>query len=71
MLTKIFNKLRGRTTIGPISVTDPKRFAYTVTLPNQEPVVLRAKNQVEVKAMVRDAQGLTRLPSGTTVERLG
>jgi len=43
---------------------------YAVTLPGQEPVMLRAKNQVEVKARVREAHGFTRLPAGTTVERV-
>lgn len=42
---------------------------YTVTIPGQAPVNLRATNQVEVKRMVREAHGLTRLPAGTTVER--
>jgi len=43
---------------------------YAVTLPGQEPVMLRATNQVEVKALVREAHGLKRLPVGTTVERV-
>ena len=79
---KFFRKLRnGRIVTEVTNVTStivPKPtlnasgdgFLYKVTLPNQEPVMLRAKNKVEVKKLVRGAQGLTKLPAGTVVERI-
>ena len=76
MLTKIFNKIRGSRTVTNVtnvtnlSTPTPSGILYAVTLPGQEPVMLRAANQVEVKAFVRDAHGLKRLPAGTTVERV-
>jgi len=76
MLTKLFNKLKGsRSVIATTNVfnapTTTSGFLYVVTLPNVGPVTLRAKNQVEAKALVRDAHGLKRLPTGTTVTRMG
>lgn len=43
---------------------------YAVTIPGQQPVVLRASNKVEVKSLVREANGFSRLPAGTVVERV-
>lgn len=84
MFTKFFRRIKeGRVVTETASVANAvasmttvtaqkptEGFLYAVTLPGQEPVMLRAKNQVEVKQFVRDAHGLTRLPAGTTVERM-
>ena len=46
-------------------------FAYQFTFPNDaQPVVIRGRNQREARQHVRSALDLTRLPVGTTVERL-
>ncbi len=45
-------------------------LAYKVTLPGQMPVILRAQNAVEVRKLAREANNLTRLPAGTTVDRI-
>jgi hypothetical protein len=72
MFTKILNKVRGTkpTSLTTTTVTPAKTFLYSVTLPGEEAVLLRAMNQVEVKAFVRDAHNLKRLPAGTIVERV-
>jgi len=62
MLTKVRNLFSRKN-------TKTSGFTYRVAMPNRVPVVLRAKNQVEVRAFVRDTYGLTRLPAGTTVTR--
>ena len=51
-------------------VEAPKENLYCVELPNNVPVILRAKNETEVRALVREANFLTRLPAGTKVKRL-
>lgn len=77
MLTKLFNRIRSNrvmdSVVNTISTTDTTSsgFLYSVSLPGQAEVKLRAKNQKEVKALVREAQGFTRLPAGTTVKRVG
>lgn len=72
MLSKVKSLFR-RTSDNVVASVPVKRvdtgIRYRVTVPGQEPVVLRAKNKVEVKAMVREALGLNRLPAGTVVER--
>lgn len=78
MFTKFFRRIKEGRAVTEVTnlVTPPSTsktnngFLYAVTLPGQETVMLRAKNQVEVKQFVRDANGLTRLPAGTTVERV-
>lgn len=78
MLTNLLRRLRGErssqptseSTVSTTATTNTSGTLYSVTIPGQEAVLLRAQNQVEVKRLVRDAQGLTRLPAGTTVERL-
>lgn len=78
MFTKVFQRLFGANdvvdTLTAVQGSEVKSEnsirIYEVTIPGQQPVRLRAKNQVEVKAMVREAQGLSRLPAGTTVDRV-
>jgi len=76
MLTRLMSKLRKPKTVSVTNVTNTtatpkaKTIPYSVTIPGQVPVVLRATNLTEVKAQVREAHGLKRLPAGTTVERL-
>lgn len=76
MFTRLFKRTRtSRTSTSFFGTSSAGRNVsstgtmYTVTIPGSEPVNLRAANQVEVKRMVREANGLTRLPAGTTVER--
>ena len=45
-------------------------FRYEVHMPNAHPVVVRAHNKPEAKATVREANNLTRLPTGTITTRL-
>ena len=47
-------------------VEHPYRFVF----PDGDDVTIRAYNQREARATVRDALDLTRLPVGTTVQRL-
>lgn len=74
MLSKLLGRIKrtpntvAATSSGAAESSDG--FLYAVTLPNQETVMLRAKNLVTVKALVREANNLTRLPAGTTVERV-
>ena len=74
MLTRLLNKVRkpkAATSTTPVdSRATTKTFKYNVLVPGQVPVVLRGANQNEVRKMVRDAHGLTRLPAGTSITRL-
>jgi len=67
MLKFIRNLFTSRVT----AVTPPKTFSYRFTFPNDaQPVVIQERNQREARQFVRDSLALTRLPVGTTVERL-
>ena len=78
MLTRILNRLRSSKEALETSkvasvltnATELTGNLYAVTLPGEDTVMLRGKNQVEVKAFVREARELKRLPAGTTVERV-
>lgn len=75
MLSKLLNLVKrtpdtAASTDVSTAVSSEDGFLYAVTLPNQETVMLRAKNLAAVKALVREANNLTRLPAGTTVERV-
>ena len=54
------------------SATKPtKTYPYRFTFPDDpQPVTIRERNQREARQFVRDSLDLTRLPIGTTVERL-
>lgn len=74
MLTRLRSKLRKNKNKTDVTTPAPKPkkdHSYRVQIPGEPPVILRAANQGEVRQFVRDAHGLTRLPAGTTVERLG
>lgn len=76
MFTRLFKRAKTNRATTSFFGTTPQVTSsssgtlYTVTIPGKDPVNLRAANQVEVKRMVREAHGLTRLPAGTTVERV-
>lgn len=75
MLTKLKSKFSRKTkttgaTTTEVAAKPVKDASYRVQLPGEGPVILRAANQTEVRAFVREAHGLKRLPAGTTVERL-
>lgn len=76
MFSSLLNRIRGTRTVTNVTNVfnntsdNTSGFLYAVTLPGQQPVMLRAQNQVEVKRLVREAHGITRLPAGTTVERM-
>jgi len=49
----------------------PREYRYRFSFPNgQESAVIRERNEREARRFVRDTLELTRLPSGTVVERL-
>ena len=67
MLKFIRNLFTSRVT----AATPPKTFSYRFTFPNDpQPVTIRERNQREARQFIREALDLTRLPIGTTVERL-
>lgn len=82
MFTRFFRRIKnGRSVVDTVEVeaTTPTRTAattntslplYEVNMPGEATVRLRAKNQTEVRKMVRAAHDLNRLPAGTTVERV-
>ena len=83
MFTRFFRRIKnGRSVVDTTTVeaeapkatasttTDKTLPLYEVTLPGEPVVRLRAKNQTEVRKMVRAANSLKRLPAGTTVERV-
>jgi hypothetical protein len=43
---------------------------YEVAMPGHKTVRVRQPNMTEARKFVRDANGMKRLPSGTTVERI-
>lgn len=80
MFTRFFRRIKnGRSVVDTVDVeveapkakaADTKLPLYAVTIPGEPTVRLRAKNQTEVRKMVRAANDLKRLPAGTTVERV-
>ena len=48
-----------------------KLNAYSISIPNEASVVIRAKTMSEARKIVRENLGLTRLPVGTLSTRVG
>lgn len=60
-----------RQTTTTSSANPNKTYRYQFTFPDStQPVVIRERNQREARALVRETLDLTRLPAGTSVERL-